>query len=241
MKIGIITDVHSNVIALNAVLDEFEKIQVDKIICCGDIIGIGPNPEETVQALMKQRNKLICVRGNHEQYLITGLPNEVHNNKRKMSDDEIKNHKWNQSKLSNESKKFIRHLDISNMLQIGNKKIYIVHYPIDENLKYKKFMKFPSIKEQKEIFKNINADILLYGHTHIACINNKEEKWYINCGSLGCPMKNNTANAGILTIDNNKINYRQLNVEYDVNMVIKEIEKTKIPFYKEILKIFYGQ
>lgn len=57
MKIGIITDVHSNIIALNAVLNEFEKIEVDKIICCGDIIGIGPNPEETVQKLMKSDDK----------------------------------------------------------------------------------------------------------------------------------------------------------------------------------------
>ena len=46
MKIGIITDIHSNIQALEAVLEEFDRINVDKIICCGDIIGIGPNPEE---------------------------------------------------------------------------------------------------------------------------------------------------------------------------------------------------
>lgn len=58
MKIGIITDIHSNIKALNAVLDEFDKIKVDRIICCGDIIGIGPNPEETVQALINRRDKI---------------------------------------------------------------------------------------------------------------------------------------------------------------------------------------
>ena len=42
MKIGIITDIHSNIIALNGVLNKFENLNVDKIICCGDIIGIGP-------------------------------------------------------------------------------------------------------------------------------------------------------------------------------------------------------
>ena len=55
MKIGIITDIHSNIKALNAVLDEFDKTKVDKIISCGDIIGIGPNPEETVQALISKK------------------------------------------------------------------------------------------------------------------------------------------------------------------------------------------
>lgn len=241
MKIGIITDIHSNIKALNAVLDEFDKTKVDKIISCGDIIGIGPNPEETVQALISKKNILISVRGNHEQYLINGLPKEVHDNKRKMSDDEIKNHRWNQNQLSNESKEFIKKLKVSNIVQVENKKIYIVHYPIDEKFKYKKFMKFPNIKENENMFQDIDADIFLYGHTHTTCINNRKDKWYINCGSLGCPMKSNIANAGILTISGNEINYKQLNVEYDVNEVIEEIEKVKFPFYKEILKIFYGK
>lgn len=91
------------------------------------------------------------------------------------------------------------------------------------------------------MFKNIDADIFLYGHTHTTCINNKNDKLYINCGSLGCPMKSNIANAGILTINENEINYKQLNIEYDVSEVIKEIEKIKFLFYKEVLKIFYGK
>ncbi len=138
MKIGIITDIHSNIRALNAVLEEFEKIGLDKIICCGDIIGIGPNPEAVVQKLIEQKNKLISVQGNHEQYLIKGLPEIVHNDKRRMSDDEIKNHKWNQNQLSYESKEFIKNLSVSNMLQIDNKKVHIVHYPIEKDLKYLK-------------------------------------------------------------------------------------------------------
>ena len=93
MKIGIITDIHSNITALNTVLNEFDKIKVDKIICCGDIIGIGPKPEETVQELIQRRDILIAVKGNHEQYLLEGLPINVHDNKRTMGLEEIDNHK----------------------------------------------------------------------------------------------------------------------------------------------------
>ena len=85
MKLGIITDIHSNIIALNEVLSVFEKMKIDKIICCGDIIGIGPSPEEVIQALMKISDKLIMVRGNHEKYRLDGLPLNVHDNKRNMS------------------------------------------------------------------------------------------------------------------------------------------------------------
>lgn len=63
MRIGIITDIHNNLIALECVLNEIERT-CDRIICCGDIIGIGPFPDETVQRMMKIKN-LIAVSGNH--------------------------------------------------------------------------------------------------------------------------------------------------------------------------------
>ena len=241
MKIGIITDVHSNIIALNTVLNEFEKVKTDKIICCGDIIGIGSNPEETVQELMKNKDKLITVRGNHEQYLLKGLPKDVHDDKRAMSLEEIDNHEWTHSKLSENSKNFISQFKISNIIEIEGKKIYIVHYPSNENGIYKKHIKKPTIKQNEEMFSGIDADIFIYGHTHTTSINNKNNKWYINSGSLGCPVKSNIANAGILEINKNEIHYEQLKIEYNVNEVIQEIERLKFPFYKGILKIFYGK
>ena len=241
MKIGIITDVHSNIIALNAVLNEFEKIKVDKIICCGDVIGIGPNPEETIQALIKRKDILLAVRGNHEQYLLKGLPKNVHDDGRTMSLEEIDNHEWTHSKLSENSKNFISKFKISNIIEIEGKKIYIVHYPSNENGIYKKHIKKPTIKQNEEMFSEIDADIYIYGHTHTTSINNKNNKWYINSGSLGCPIKSNIANAGILEINKNEICYKQLKIEYNVNEVIKEIERLRFPFYKGILKIFYGK
>lgn len=241
MKIGIITDVHSNIIALKEVLNEFEKVKIDKIICCGDIIGIGPNPEETVQELMKNKDKLIAVRGNHEQYLLKGLPKNVHDDKRAMSLEEIDNHEWTHSKLSENSKNFISKFKISNIIEIEGKKIYIVHYPNNENGIYKKHIRNPTIKQNEEMFSGINADIFIYGHTHTTSINDKNNKWYINPGSLGCPVKSNIANAGILEINKNEVYYEQLKIEYNVNEVIQEIERLKFPFYKGILKIFYGK
>ena len=241
MKIGIITDVHSNIIALNTILNEFEKIKVDKIICCGDVIGIGPNPEETIQALIKRKDILLAVRGNHEQYLLKGLPKNVHDDGRTMSLEEIDNHEWTHSKLSENSKNFISKFKISNIIEIEGKKIYIVHYPSNENGIYKKHIKKPTIKQNEEMFSEIDADIYIYGHTHTTSINNKNNKWYINSGSLGCPIKSNIANAGILEINKNEICYKQLKIEYNVNEVIQEIERLKFPFYKGILKIFYGK
>lgn len=46
MKIGILTDIHNNAVALKAMLEELKRRGCEKYICCGDIIGIGPYPEE---------------------------------------------------------------------------------------------------------------------------------------------------------------------------------------------------
>lgn len=202
-------------------------------------IGIGPNPEETIQALIKRKDILLAVRGNHEQYLLKGLPKNVHDDGRTMSLEEIDNHEWTHSKLSENSKNFISKFKISNIIEIEGKKIYIVHYPSNENGIYKKHIKKPTIKQNEEMFSEIDADIYIYGHTHTTSINNKNNKWYINSGSLGCPIKSNIANAGILEINKNEICYKQLKIEYNVNEVIKEIERLRFPFYKGILKIFY--
>ena len=65
MKLGVITDIHGNIAALEAVLAEFSRRGVDEILCLGDMIGIGPFPAEAVKRIMGLKNLRGCVRGNH--------------------------------------------------------------------------------------------------------------------------------------------------------------------------------
>ena len=88
MRVGVISDIHNNVVALNAVLEKLNAENCEQIICCGDIIGIGPYPEETVQRIMQIPN-IIAVRGNHERYLLEGMPIQVPN------EEDWDTRKWN--------------------------------------------------------------------------------------------------------------------------------------------------
>ncbi len=81
MKLGVITDIHNNLTALKVIVERLNQLECDKIVCCGDIIGIGPSPEETVRYMMQIPN-LIAVRGNHEKYLLESMPNEYPNEER---------------------------------------------------------------------------------------------------------------------------------------------------------------
>lgn len=208
-------------------------------MCCGDIIGIGPQPEKTVEKLIQKGKKIISVRGNHEQYLLNGLPKQVHNDKRKMSINEIGNHKWTHNNISEKAKEYIKKLPIKEYIELESRKIYLVHYPIDKKGKYKSYNPKANIEENEKMFSSIDADIFIYGHTHNTNVNNNKNKWYINVGSLGCPKSSNLAKCGILDLDKNNIHVEILNIEYDVKKVIEDIKKKKYPFYEKILQIFY--
>ena len=67
MKIAVISDIHGNLEALDAVLSDMEAYRVDKIVCLGDLIGYGPDPEAVVSKVAKLG--MICLQGNHEAAL----------------------------------------------------------------------------------------------------------------------------------------------------------------------------
>jgi predicted phosphodiesterase len=65
MRYAIISDIHSNLTALQAVLDDIEaRGEFERIWCLGDIVGYGPDPKECI-ALLRQYDH-ICVAGNHD-------------------------------------------------------------------------------------------------------------------------------------------------------------------------------
>ncbi len=63
MRIAIISDIHGNLAALEAVLKDIASRNCDKIYCLGDVIGYGPNPNECLEVV---RTLDACVLGNHD-------------------------------------------------------------------------------------------------------------------------------------------------------------------------------
>ena len=71
MKYALISDVHGNLEALTVVLKKIEQLKVDKIICLGDVIGYGAEPEKCAKII--QENCDACIMGNHEAAVIGDL------------------------------------------------------------------------------------------------------------------------------------------------------------------------
>ncbi len=71
MRIALLSDVHSNIVALEAVMEAIKRHQPERIISLGDQVNLGPCPRETL-ALLKSEN-VICLHGNHERYVLSAM------------------------------------------------------------------------------------------------------------------------------------------------------------------------
>jgi predicted phosphodiesterase len=69
-RFAIISDLHSNTEALGAVLSRLEKEGVEAIVCLGDVVGYGPDPEHCIDLVMRHCETTIC--GNHDEALLRG-------------------------------------------------------------------------------------------------------------------------------------------------------------------------
>ena len=64
MTVAIVADIHANIEAMSAVMDDLAHRGISRIICLGDIIGYGPNPRECLKLLFQSE---VAIMGNHEE------------------------------------------------------------------------------------------------------------------------------------------------------------------------------
>src|SRR3954454_24260598 len=68
VKVALVSDIHGNAVAFDAVLDDISDQEVDAIVCLGDVATLGPEPAEVLDRL--RHLGCLCVRGNHDDYLL---------------------------------------------------------------------------------------------------------------------------------------------------------------------------
>lgn len=223
MKLGVISDIHGNIAALDAVLAEFSRHRVDEILCLGDIIGIGPFPAETVRRIMNLKNLRGCVRGNHESYLLHGLPP-------RMDGEERAFHLWEHARIGAAEREFLAALPCELTLSICGVSIWAGHYPMDALASH-----------DEAVSACPDADVCLYGHDHSRNVDVSGGRIRADFGALGCPAKlHDIARAGIVHIEDGMARAETLDVRYDVSPTLRAIKEFNYPAKDTILRIFYG-
>jgi putative phosphoesterase len=242
IRVAIVSDMHGNDLAFEAVEADIQNQKIDQIVCLGDAVQGGPQPAEVVQRL--RRLNCPVVMGNADAWLISGeetadegIPPE---RLKKMGD--VRN--WSLSQLTEEDRTFISDFQptVSLHLEDGIDLLCFHGSPssFDDVI-------LPAAPEE-EFRKFLGAhtgQILTGGHTHAQQIRRIGELFFFNPGSVGFAYSHNQpdddfhadpwAEYAILTAENGQTSLEFRRVPFDAQELIRIYRESGRPFAKEAI------
>ena len=241
MRLVLLSDIHANVTALQAVLKDIESLgEVDFFALLGDFVNYGPRPNEAIE-IAKQLPKPLVVNlwGNHEYSIFGGSLDRFATDRGRAV------LKYTNTILTEESRDYLdkcmNHQGMEGK-EIGDKHILFMHGNIDDPF----WGKFGIDKMNDERY--ALYDFVISGHSHVphyvehffACddveYRNKKRTILINPGSVGQPRNHNPyAQYGILDVETG--NYEHRCVWYDVKEEQKLFSDSVDKFYKDRLTL----
>ncbi len=212
MKLLVISDIHANWPALQAIREE-----ADAVVCLGDIVSYGPFPRECV-AWVRERATHV-VRGNHDTALAYRVDPRAAGFKRELAHATLAHHR---RLLSAGEVGWLRRLPREIRFRLDEYSFHAVHAaPSDHLYNYRITPDLPDEDLKKEM-DGVRADIVLLGHTHLPMSRGAWTKIVLNPGSVGQPLDGNPQ-ASYAVIKNGVAEIRR--VAYDIEATVTRIRK----------------
>lgn len=232
MHIAVISDIHGNLEALEAVLADIDRFKLDGIWCLGDVIGYGPDPLPCLDLVYAQCQ--ICLAGNHDYAAIDKIDTSMFNPYARASAA------WTKEQLRPEDLGFLRSMPL---LVVGSE-ITAVHASLD---KPEEFHYVTGMSAAEKCFQQLSNDILVIGHTHLPiCFLDTKPMSYtmddvvflekgaralVNVGSVG-QSREEDKRACYCIVDTERRLIRYRRVEYDKATHDKKLQKLFPDFAK---------
>jgi putative phosphoesterase len=222
----LIGDVHANLPALEAVLEDASNRGVSAIWNVGDLTGYGAFPDEVVRRLRKEDTQ--SVMGNYDLKVLKVKEKEQNEEEEEKEEPpEDRNAiKWTYDNLSKKSRKYLKSLPGELRLEAGGKRILLTHRspsPGDEQIG-------PETPDEKlrEFAHLTDADVIIFGHSHRPFSRQVDGVWFINPGGTGRQDDGDPrASYSILQVNPFEVNnYR---VVYDASIAASAIRKNGLP------------
>lgn len=220
MKLAVISDIHGNLYSLMNVLKDIDSQYVDTIICLGDLVGLGPHPNEVI-ALIKKRN-ILCIKGNYDASVVAKDYNYIR--RTTINDFSLS---WTIGELRSSNIYYLDNLPNELTMDVCGRKIRFVH---GSPRKINEYLSEDN-KHIEEILNEINEDILVCAHTHIPGFKQIGEKYLVNDGSVGKP-KNGSPESTYIIIDlynDETPKFTVRKVEYDYPKIMKDMQMKNFP------------
>ncbi len=245
MKIAVISDIHSNALALDKVLEDIEQFNPNKIFCLGDLILAGYRPNYVCQKILdlkeKFKDNFEIIQGNTDKMVAFCTEDLIKKTKEAFpcmgysleEDVKITDKKYID---------FVKSLPENKYTEINGLKIQLVHgSPRSQNENI-----YPELTDKTvvEMVENSKADLILCGHTHKPCgYSLSNGKTVVNVGSVGRSMTQDKMPVYLqLTVDKNgQFFVEHKTIKYDNIAVSKHILSRGFKHCEDLAKMFLSE
>lgn len=213
MRVAIVSDIHANWQALEAVLEDIKKQGCEKVLCLGDLAMAGPQPRMVVDFVRKQDNWTV-IQGNTDK-LIGDFSRETVD-KLKSAFPVMANALLDDVLILEEDKKeYLKNLPAQMNLEIEGVKILMVHGSPRRN--NEDILPDMPLEQIEEILEGVDADLIFCGHTHVPCgYQTNKKQTVVNVGSVGRPMTENPQSCYVVAnFENGGFSIEHRFVDYD--------------------------
>ncbi len=235
MRALVVSDLHANLEALRAVMTRVRRKKYEVVLCLGDFVGYGAQPNHVLDTMRTLRGRKVYIRGNHDR-VAAGLDDaEGFNNAAKAAA------LWTRDKLSAPNRRFLRDLTVGPVMHRGVMLCHGSPYDEDEYVF--------NVHHAAQILALFEAPFILFGHTHLPAVFSidgdrnvrgfavrdeatvklePELRYLINPGSVGQPRDRNPASSCMI-LDTEKRTVQFFRVEYDLKKTQASILKAGLP------------
>ncbi|HEX9609817.1 MAG TPA: metallophosphoesterase family protein [Candidatus Limnocylindria bacterium] len=227
MRIAVIGDVHANMPALTAVIEDVSRAGASATYCVGDIVGRGPHPNEVVEVM--RRLDIPSVQGNWDEAVAMDRDSTG------AAWDSLEaeaaggaSMRWTAEALSDENKAWLRQVPVRGRVVIDGRSVAFFHGSHVRQTEYL-WSDRPS-RFYSRLASEEGDDVFCFGHTHEAHHRVVGQAHLVACGSVGCPNPGEaTATYALLDIGDGRVVVGFRAVEYDLAWVTRDMTALGLP------------
>lgn len=227
MRIAVFSDVHANLPALEAVLADMARRDVEGAIHLGDLVGYGPHPDAVVERI--KGLDLSGVVGNYDLAVCETDAEEGLSRYLKAAISEVgrRTYLWTRENTADASREYLKGRPARILIEEGELTFLFTHGSPERPNEYLN----PDTPEERlaELFDGSGADVLVVGHTHLPQAREVGGRLLLNPGSVGKP-KDGDPRASYLILDTERgVRAEHVRVSFDVESVAADCVSSGLP------------
>ena len=226
MKIAVISDIHGNMEALEAVFEDIEQNECEKIFALGDYAMAGPEPIKAVDWFFKKQfeENFKLIQGNTD-LMIADYSDSLYQDLKQKAPIMAEALKNDAMLLNPIQKDFLKQLPTQMQLEEEGVKILLVHGSPRRN--NEDILPDTPLTEVEAMLEHVDANVIFCGHTHLPCgFQTSKKQTVVNVGSVGRPFTEEPKACYLkVTISEGKCLFEHRFVEYDNNKASQKLTK----------------